>query len=231
VGATSIDRHWSSGRSAYSWFFAQEKYQKNHTRADESPKESIQDIAAETVAKYTEVLAWFTGILALVSFVQGIALYKSIELGRQEFAATHRPKIFVQSIFMQFPGKSRDNLATISFVCINGGDAMAVLKRYMVHIYIKGPGIVFAPEVEEPFPISVDGFSLETGERGTVFDKNTFEVGNVLSNPAGFRLLAIGRVEYAGVDAITRITGFCREYNVATEKWEKTEYSEYEYAY
>ena len=42
-----------------------------------TPHETIQDVSAQTVAKYTEVLAWFTGLLALVSGLQIFFLIRS----------------------------------------------------------------------------------------------------------------------------------------------------------
>jgi len=53
-------------------------YQENYAASEESPaEESVQDIAAETVAKYTKVLAWFTGVLALASLAQGYFLLRA----------------------------------------------------------------------------------------------------------------------------------------------------------
>lgn len=44
--------------------------------------ETIQDIAAETVAYYTKVLAWFTGVLAAVSAFQGFLLLRADKTAR-----------------------------------------------------------------------------------------------------------------------------------------------------
>src|SRR5579863_5915527 len=65
--------------SLYSWIAPRNEYYSTYDhRPAAAPKpESIQDISAETVAHYTEVLAWFTGILAAVSIFQGFVLYRS----------------------------------------------------------------------------------------------------------------------------------------------------------
>jgi len=49
----------------------------NECRTCGSTPESRQDAAAETVAYYTQVLAWFTGVLALATLVQGAFLYRA----------------------------------------------------------------------------------------------------------------------------------------------------------
>lgn len=56
--------------------------QKQESAEPKSKQESIQDISAETVAHYTKVLAWFTGVLASVSIAQGIFLYRTDKTAR-----------------------------------------------------------------------------------------------------------------------------------------------------
>jgi hypothetical protein len=76
-----------------------------------SPK-SVQDISAETVAYYTEVLAWFTGVLAVTSLVQGFFLWnadktariaanaakKSADVAIQALTDLERPYLFIYGI-------------------------------------------------------------------------------------------------------------------------------------
>jgi hypothetical protein len=54
-----------------------QKYSYSEKTTRTPKNEEIKSIATETVAYYTEMLAWFTGVLAIVSIVQGIFLYKA----------------------------------------------------------------------------------------------------------------------------------------------------------
>jgi hypothetical protein len=56
--------------------------EKHETTKHRAEQESIQDISAEAVAYYTKVLAWFTGVLAAVSIIQGIFLIKADKTAR-----------------------------------------------------------------------------------------------------------------------------------------------------
>jgi hypothetical protein len=63
-----------------------------------SPPESRQDVAAETVAFYTEVLAWFTALLAATAFVQGAFLYVANRNAERAFVASRRAFVYVPDI-------------------------------------------------------------------------------------------------------------------------------------
>jgi hypothetical protein len=53
-----------------------------NSAANTAQQISIQDAAAETIAKYTEALAWFTGVLVVVSIYQGAMLYRADKTAR-----------------------------------------------------------------------------------------------------------------------------------------------------
>src|SRR6478752_10589125 len=58
-------------------------YQENYPASEEEPaQESVQDIAAETVAHYTKMLAWFTAVLAIGSLAQNYFLLRADQTAR-----------------------------------------------------------------------------------------------------------------------------------------------------
>src|SRR5579872_6810470 len=63
-----------------------------------STHECRADAAAEAVAKYTEVLAWFTAVLAIASAVQGLLILNQYRLSRTEFMFVHRPRLIVRDV-------------------------------------------------------------------------------------------------------------------------------------
>jgi hypothetical protein len=66
-------------------------------------KECVEISSAQSLSDYTEMLAIFTAILAIASVVQGILIWRQVSLARDEFSATHRPKIIVHSVRLDHP--------------------------------------------------------------------------------------------------------------------------------
>jgi hypothetical protein len=94
--------------------------------------QSVQDIAAQGVAYYTEMLAWFTAVLAVASTAQGIFLLRaesltrqSVKLAREEFNATHRPRVYIQDTRPNWD----DSPVGINYTLINAGSAPCRIVR------------------------------------------------------------------------------------------------------
>jgi hypothetical protein len=106
----------------------QQPHQKQQTASAEEPtKESVQDIAAQAVAKYTEVLAWFTVVLAAVGLGQGCLIFWQGRLARREFISTHRPKLIVRQFQLDAPRPNQP--ITVHFSIINVGDKRPAPRR------------------------------------------------------------------------------------------------------
>ena len=98
------------------WSSAQPPHHQTIKSAAQTPEnKTIQDVAAETIAYYTEILAWFTGILALVSAFQGYMLLLADKTPRKSadaaksaaenarrsvdaFVDAERPRVFISKI-------------------------------------------------------------------------------------------------------------------------------------
>jgi hypothetical protein len=111
----------SSGTSPY-------EHCGNEAKDAQAFKECVDVASAESLADYTEWLAWFTAALAIASVVQGYFIWKQISLANAEFIATHRPKIRVRQILAQnFTDPNR--AFEIGFHCVNVGDSPCKIEE------------------------------------------------------------------------------------------------------
>ena len=107
--------------------------QENTSRAQTPAAESRQEIEAETVAYYTKALAWFTGVLAVVSAAQGIALFganKTVRLTAEaaEKSATAtiaQMRAYVSVVSAKSYGFDQDGESRILVRIGNTGDTVA----------------------------------------------------------------------------------------------------------
>jgi|HubBroStandDraft_6_1064221.scaffolds.fasta_scaffold325773_1 hypothetical protein len=94
------------------WFLEQQP------TISQAAQQSAPDIAAETVAYYAKVLAWFTAVLAAVSFAQGYLLKRLIELTRNEFSASYPPELVMRDVRWDSIEKGEE---AIAFTLVNKG--------------------------------------------------------------------------------------------------------------
>ena len=88
------------GVESYRSSFAPHYQQRgSHAKSgtSEPTNESVQDISAKTVAYYTEVLAWFTGILATASIIQGWMLIRADATLKDHAAQLKRTSDFTET--------------------------------------------------------------------------------------------------------------------------------------
>lgn len=119
-----------------------------HKPTDSPKNESIQDTPAEVIAYYTNVLAWFTGLLAVVSIGQGYALYRSdrtaahaadsakkssvaaskaADVAEQALTVLERPYVFIDRIEFVPPDQHRSFLQ-LSYIAKNYGKTPAIVR-------------------------------------------------------------------------------------------------------
>lgn len=174
----------------------------------------------------------------------------ALRLARDEFNATHRPKIYVQTISItergETPGRyaGGDRIKEEAKPCegiitvANGGDSAAFLVQWQSVVYLQTSGNAFTPPldlapVQRPNP-NAPGISP-----GVIESMKHFQVRPVdrdwqaYQQGAGHKIFFIGRIIYEGPDKIRRTTGFCREWDNAlgAGRWKPTNYSEFEFAY
>jgi hypothetical protein len=195
----------------------------------------------ERLADYTEALAAFTAMLAIVtvalagaSIWQGILTKQSIDLARAEFNVTHRPKIIVKAF--QMTGASDLEVGeapTWVFLAQNIGDSPGKI------IQVRSGTIVLTANEKIPndlsFPFHED-FNITLVSR----EKELFPCngGSPLVGTEDMTifagtdvLLCMGIIVYVDESGIQRETGFCRRYRSREREWDTVMESEYEYAY
>jgi hypothetical protein len=150
-----------------SFFYIIQQNQSVSDTKQQPSDESIEVSSDKAVARYTEVLAWFTAVLAGVGMFQGYLAARQIKLSRDQFELSiKRPWVFVSGAYeLKFiPAKGqaeREPLTTpagemyIEYVVANHGEAPAIIEGVICDLIIAE--MPFKPQVvdrEHPLMIS-----------------------------------------------------------------------------
>ena len=103
---------------------------EQHTKPRCEAAESLWDRGlSDPIAYYTLWLTFFTLALAVVGIVSSVFTGQQIRLSREEFIATHRPRIKVRDVNWEpEPRRSAPNFG-VQFRYINVGDSEAIVKE------------------------------------------------------------------------------------------------------
>ncbi len=182
----------------------------------------------DPITRYTLWLVIFTGLLFVCNVLLWLytrkaanAAKKSIDLAREEFIATHRPKLRVHTVF--WIGDQ------IECTVGNIGESTATIKaRSLAAKILKEPlhGIL-------PYGESLLGEkTIECGVSITQqlpFDtEKTFDAVLPNRNEA---LHFFGYIDYSDSNGILRRVAFCRRYNIETQNFTVVQNEDYEYSY
>lgn len=181
-------------------------------------------------------ISFFTVVLAFVALGQGILIRGQIKLGRDEFNATHRPRMLVQRVRITDFGSVTfdEDPAKLCVILVNAGESDAFVTEWRASLYIQKDCTPFNPI----FPKT--NFTVTRREFNFWFEPGQFEKADTTDKPlteiAACRegkavIYMIGYINYIGRDGIKRNTGFCRRYRTDTGQWVTEKDSEYEYAY
>ena len=190
---------------------------------------------SDPVAYYTLWLTLFTGVLATVGIGQGYLIRQQVQLARDEFNATHRPKVIVRNFHIGIHkiDKLPDGAAINPvFTGQNIGDSKArvIEVRSGITLLKKGEkppsGLSFPGKESFDFELATGARDLFPANTGFVPDSEFFF--NFFSDE--YDLYCLGTLTYIDSSGTQRETGFCRRYIEAADSWETIE-SEYEYAY
>ena len=197
--------------------------------------ESITAIATAIMAAFTGCLWWSTKKLWETT-------EKSIELAREEFIATHRPKLRVHSISFTYNCTIEAEGWNVQYLIDNIGESSAIINKCKFTF----------KKLKEPFPVHlpfsdesplIEKVFIKSGEstKGSIcqFDKETR--GAVLFHKTALDggsqgrnsndLYFFGYIDYTDNIGTNRRTAFCRQYNIKTRRFTKVEDEDYEYSY
>lgn len=188
----------------------------------------------ERVADYTEALAAFTALLAAFTIVlagaslwQGNITRNALKLARDEFNATHRPKIRIRAVGFD-AGKTDATQFAVKFTCINVGDAPCDIVN--VRSRIDRATLANAPL----FRMNLDTIELESIRTLEPGEAISFATRTYSATDAANLLPewdVYGFVQYADKSGIRRLSGFWRRHTVDSETWSTPDNSDWNFEY
>jgi len=176
----------------------------------------------------------FTGILAAATAILAFATFRGVVLARDEFNASHRPRIRIRRIRTLQPQVGKNHRATIE--AANIGDTVAQIAAIGVDIFPRIPG---HPE-PEPFDarpmVQVNPVTVGVGQQA---DLNVMG-GRPLTNAQVLRIqegaaesCLLGIIQYRDARGALRLTSFFRIYERHRARFRRApqddEYTEWEY--
>jgi hypothetical protein len=161
----------------------------------------------------TVFIAVFTIVLALVTGRQARLSRQSIDLARQEFIATHRPRVILRYIQGPFYNDEGHRFVCVTFV--NMGANNAIIEAFGADLALRrDDDDEWEPPGLDADPKSVEPIILACGQRHffTVTAKMPADTDKAIFQEAldGHQLCAVGVVRYKDGNGVARDTGFFR---------------------
>jgi hypothetical protein len=199
----------------------------------------------------TVLLALGTGALVIVGFLQvkdakdsiaaavkaAKAAEDQVKLARDEFNATHRPKIVLRELRFFEPTANQN--AYVRFELVNAGSGTAILGSCEFEVSKDGGFQDFSNLDRHT---SFSGEELKVGERRPCSESSLIqyrEFSNAFASvfwkgsqdpKDALRIFFIGRVKYFDGNRLVRQSAFYREYDFALERFRAGDDPEREYA-
>lgn len=178
----------------------------------------------------TIAIAGFTLTLWLATTEQGRLTRETLKLARDEFNASHRPKIIIHSIeFRRIPGEEEIDRIGASILCFNTGNAAAE------DVQVRGDILVtdsLSIDVQRPLLNTIAELPSGIKLRFEVTSERPVrELPHLLKQATPY---CIGTVAYLDQNHMRRETGFCfiiKEITAHGACWVSAESPEHEYAY
>jgi hypothetical protein len=181
----------------------------------------------------TVAIGYFTYTLFITSATQAQLTRESIDLARQEFISTHRPKIIVYGVdFGGTPNDSEQEIP-VTFRYVNSGVATAYVTQIgtrVIHLFKSTlPNDVQFRIAQLPYPIEV-----KSGMHAFAITVDTMPSTspNLLKALEGVeKVVCVGYLVYEDDNGTKRQTGFCRAYDRSSNRWQPMNDDDYEYSY
>ena len=182
----------------------------------------------------TIAIAGFTLTLWRATTEQGRLTRDALKLARDEFIASHRPRLRVYAFEVSDLDLPHDRPVCVLFRAQNIGETAARISKVEGNIFISSRNSVpLEPDIPFRFTLTPDialqsgepeQFSIENGPVVTELDFASIYTGQT-------PLVCIGRVTYLDDNGINRELGFCRKFSFRPYGSETVNNPEYEYAY
>lgn len=198
--------------------------------------ETTRWLSEAIVALATIAVAVFTWTLYQATTEQGRLTEKSIRLARDEFLASHRPKIIIHTLehpadaegvgvekiaayvtaFNKGRTATTEALISAAIVSSFGDPAPGIPLQLIETKGVTNPGTPISFRVDSAFDAQMEGMS----DLDTVLERRP---------RARSGIFCIGVIAYTDARGAYRQTGFCRRWS--NYEWERVPDSSYEYAY
>jgi hypothetical protein len=196
----------------------------------------LERTLSEPVSYWTSWLTIFTGALAFLAIVEGFLIFQQVQLGRDEFTATHRPRLRVRNINVRHVGglavsstAGRIHPPTIGsmldgqfYISNTGGSEMRLRDAYLMFF-----ASVFPLPMERPYEgrngnLLVGHHWIPAGNSDLILFGQPLEtqdppVQSSFLDPSTTAIYAMGWIEYEDRRGRVRRTAFCRCYD--TNLW------------
>lgn len=189
--------------------------------------QAVDDHNGFVTAVATVVMAIFTGVLWFIT-------NKSVNLARDEFTATHRPRVVLQQIHDVKSGSFNGKNAYIEIVLANAGESVAIISQWDARLYFRDEKAALTPFLNGlAIKCSEVGFEIAPGGiKQVAAEHNEVESGHADFRAGAAAMYVAGSVVYSGPDGIERRTGFCRRWSAADDgTWQPVRDAAFEYAY
>lgn len=187
----------------------------------------------------TAFIGWFTATLWRATTEQAGLTRESIKLARDEFLASHRPKIIIHTVENHYvrAADEEDLWLGARVICVNKGKSAATITEIRCEITRRkggtpetGIAIEFLDEIpipDDPLPSGLDyQFSVES-----VMSHRHEHRRQMLEESYKGDVYCIGRIIYLDSAERRRMTGFCRRYDANSGRWVRVEGKQYDYNY
>jgi hypothetical protein len=186
---------------------------------------------SDPIALFNLILAFSTVGLWVATFSLSRAGNNQIKLARQEFIATHRPKIRVHAVEITRKVYGDDDTTYIgaSLLCFNEGESVAKNVEVRGEVFM-GPN--FAIDVQRRL-VKTFG-EVISGQKMRAEITSTHSVVNAAAGErTGIIFYCIGWIAYWDESGQRRETGFCfkPEFGIEGDRWISAGKPQYEYSY
>jgi hypothetical protein len=183
------------------------------------------------IAGFTIVLAFSTIALWWSTSKLWVSTNEAVKLAREEFIATHRPKVIVHAVDVKrFPDASNPQASELDKVgaillCVNKGRGIAI------NVEVRGTTMVSSsvPDAKIQRPVIKTVDSLESGIKIWIEINTERAVQELRVSPQP--MYFIGTISYFDKIGNRRETGFCYMFHPPAEGWMRIDAKTHDYAY
>lgn len=189
----------------------------------ELPKISFwQRTVDDPINLFTFVLAIFTVVLAATSIWQGILTRRSIGLAREEFLATHRPRVRVR--WISGPNSAENDCTGFRVAIVNVGDSTATITGYFIGALFLDSDGAFVGALRLADEDTTEDIRLRVGQTHIVTRVSEAPVpqrdwDRIREEATNTFLVLDGWFTYADDLGLERTTSFARQYDGQRQGW------------